>query len=197
MTHFVHESRTARIGALIVTACIATAGCGAASTGPSADAPASSRSAPGNSIVLPVTDNPISNNSSVQALKIDSVLVENNLDAATGKAASDHLEIALANTGSTELSHFEVFYTFSDQTSGVSESYYAKLSDGFTIPAGGKRVVHFDDSGSADHYPVNKYSLYYTSKAALDVHVMVSAAGAAVQQTTLKKDAGGAENPDE
>jgi len=42
---------------------------------------------------------------------------------------------------------------------------------------------------------VNKYSLFSTSKNALDVEVVVSTIGAAVQTTTLKKDAGRAENP--
>ncbi len=52
--------------------------------------------------VLPVTSNPINNPATAQGLKIDSVLVENNVDA-SGNAVDDHLEIALANTGSTEL----------------------------------------------------------------------------------------------
>ena len=44
---------------------------------------------------------------------------------------------------------------------------------------------------------MNKFSLYYTSKAALDVSVTVSATDAAVQTVTVKKDPGGAENPGE
>ena len=64
------------------------------------------------------------------------------------------------------------------------------------IPAGGSRVIHFDSTGTPDHFPVNKFSLYYTSINQLDVTVEVSATGAAVQTTTLQKDAGGAEVPD-
>ena len=152
-------------------------------------------SAPAGGPVLPVTDNPISNTSTVQALKIDSVLVENNVDS-TGKAASDHLEIALTNTGTTELTAFEVVYTFTDPTTNVTENYYAKLPANFAIPAGGQRTAHFDNTGTPDHFPVNEFSLYYNDTNALDVTVTVSATDTAAQTTTLQKDAGGAEAAD-
>ena len=151
--------------------------------------------APTGGPVLPVADNPISNTSTVQALKIDSVLVENNVDS-SGKAASDHLEIALTNTGTTELTAFEIFYTFTDPTTNVTENYYAKLPAEFTIPAGGQRIAHFDNSGAPDHFPVNEFSVYYTDTNALDVTVTVSATDTAIQTTTLQKDAGGAETAD-
>ncbi len=145
--------------------------------------------------MLPVADNPISNTSTVQSLKIDSVLVENNVDS-SGKTAGDHLEIALTNTGSTELTAFEVFYTFTDPTTNVTENYYAKLPADFTIPAGRHRTAHFDNTGQTDHFPVNEFSLYYTDTNALDVSVTVSATNAAIQTTTLQKDAGGPETAD-
>lgn len=145
--------------------------------------------------VLPVANNPITNTSTVQALTIDSVLVENNVDAA-GKATSDHLEIALANTGTAELTAFEVYYTFTDPTTNTSENYYAQLPASFTIPAGGKRIAHFDNTGAVDHFPVSEFSLYYTDTNAMDVTVTVSATDAAVQTTTIQKDAGGPETAD-
>lgn len=149
----------------------------------------------GNSPVLPVTDNPINNTSTVQALTIGSVLVENNVDAA-GQATADHLEIALTNTGTAELSGFEVFYTFTDPMTTTTESYYAKLPETFTIPAGGERAAHFDNTGAVDHFPVSDFSLYYTDTNALDVTVTVSASDTAVQTTTIQKDAGGPETAD-
>ena len=79
----------------------------------------------------------------------------------------------------------------------ISESYYTALPATFTIAPGATRVAHFDATGATDHFPVNKYSLFSTSKNALDVEVVVSTIGAAVQTTTLKKDAGRAENPSE
>jgi len=145
--------------------------------------------------VLPIVNNPINNTSTVQSLKIDSVLVENNVDS-SGKIVDDHLEIALTNTGTSELTAFEIFYTFTDPTTNVTENYYAKLSSSFTIPAGGKRTAHFDNTGQTDHFPVNKFSLYYIDKNALEVTVMVSASNSATQTTSLKKDAGGPEAAD-
>jgi hypothetical protein len=145
--------------------------------------------------VLPVKENPIKNAATAKALKVDSVHLEDNVDAA-GKAVNDHLEVALSNSGTTPLSGIEFYYTFTDPTTKVTESYYAKLPDDFTIPAGGKRVAHFDNTGKPDHFPVNKFSLYYSSKNALEGSVVVSATGAATQTAPLKKDAGGAEAAD-
>lgn len=187
---------TWRIAAVALSAGVALAACGGSSSNaPTTGAPSASTGS--DAQVLPVTDNPITNTSTVEALKIDSVLVENNVDPATGADAADHLEIALQNTGSTDLANVEVFTTFTDPTTNTSESYYARLPASFTIPAGGTRIAHFDDTGAVDHFPVNRYSLYATSTNALDVSVTVSAEGAAVQTATVQKDAGGAENPGE
>ena len=182
--------RAGALAALLVAVTATIAACGGTSAtttgGSTTTAPAQ---------VLPVTANPIQNTSTNQVLKIDSVLVENNVDAA-GNAADDHLEIALSNTGTTDLSGFEVYYTFTDQTTGATESYYFRLPDSFTIPAGGARTIHFDNTGALDHFPVNEFSLYYTSTNALDATVIVSATGAAPQTAAVQKDAGGVEAPD-
>lgn len=205
---FGHRYRKGRFVAVVMVGAIALAACGgtsAAAPAPTGTAAPSGATAPtgsavattgaSSSAVLPVASNPIVNTSPVQALKIDSVLVENNVDS-SGKIASDHLEIALSNTGTTELTGFEVFYTFADSTAGISESYYAQLPDTFTIPSGGQRIAHFDNTGAPDHFPVNDFSLYYTSSNALEVTVTVSAANAAQQTVTVKKDAGGTETAD-
>jgi hypothetical protein len=158
--------------------------------------PSESASAPAaGSPILPVDKNPIVNTSTVQALVVDSVLVENNVGP-DGNDTDDHLEVALSNSGPDELTGFEVFYTFSDPKTGDAESYYVKLPESFTIPAGEKRVAHFDNTGATDHFPVNDFSLYFTDTNALDVTVDVSAAGAAVASATVKKDAGGVEEAD-
>lgn len=146
--------------------------------------------------VLPVKENPIANTSGAPGLEITSVLVENNEDPKTGKGVSDHLEVALSNSGSARLSGFEVFSTFTDRKTKASESYYTKLPASFTIAPGAGRIAHFDDTGATDHFPVNSFSLYSTSRNALDVTVTVSAEGVAVQNTTVKKDKGGAEEND-
>lgn len=199
--------RASFAAAAIVILSVTLAACGGGSsakpTATSAVSPTSVTANPtatanqgaGSSQVLPVSANPITNTSTVRALTIKSVLVENNVDAA-GKDVSDHLEIALTNTGTTELGGFEIYYTFFDSTTNITENYYAKLPTSFTIPSGGSRIAHFDNTGETDHFPVNDFSLYYTSVNALDVTVTVSATDAAIQTTTVKKDAGGAEAAD-
>lgn len=146
--------------------------------------------------VLPVKANPIVNSSGAPGLEIDSVLVEDNEDPKTGKGVSDHLEVALSNSGSVQLSGFEVFSTFTDRKTKATESYYTTLPGSFTIAPGASRVAHFDDTGATDHFAINAFSLYSTSRNALDVTVTVSAEGVAVQNATVKKDKGGAEEND-
>lgn len=180
------------LGALLATVALVAAGCG----GGSSSTGAGSTTTKGTSQVLPVQANPIHNTSTTPGLQIDSVLVENNVDPATKKAAADHLEIQLANTGKLPLSGLEVYYEFTDATTGDHEGYYRKL-DALSIGPGATSTVHFDNTGAPGHYPDNAYSLYHTSKNALDVKVTVSAQGAAVQTKSQKKDAGGAENPGE
>ena len=145
--------------------------------------------------VLPVASNPIANTSTSKVMTITNLIVENNVDSA-GKAASDHLEFTIANSGTTPLAGIEVYYRFDDKTAGLSEGYYTKLPTTFEIPAGGKRTVHFDDTGASDHFPVNKFSLYATSKNALSVSVTIGATDAASASATVQKDAGGAEAAD-
>jgi hypothetical protein len=204
-----HLSKRVRAGLLAIALLAAGTTLAACSTSSSSTTPTTTAVAtvgatsdttvvktPGNNEpVLPVANNPINNSSTVQALSIDSVIVENNVDA-TGKAASDHLEIALSNTGTAELVAFEVYYTFTDPTTSVTENYYAQLPANFSIPAGGKRIAHFDKTGTVDHFPVNQFSLYYTDTNAMTVTVFVSAIGAATQTATIKKDAGGPETAD-
>ena len=146
--------------------------------------------------VLPTRTNPITNTSTVKALAIDKVLVEDNVAEGGGGDAPDHLEVTLRNTGSAALTAFEVFYTISDPKTKDTESYYVRLPDSFTIAAGARRVAHFDGTKGTDHFPVNKFSLYYTDRNALDVSVLVSAVDAAPATARVKKDAGGAEEAD-
>lgn len=188
---------TYALSALIAAITLVAAGCGGASksTGTSTGGAAATTTNSG-SQVLPVQTNPIKNASTAPGLKIASVLVENNVDPATKKAVADHLEIQLANTGRTALNGIEVYYEFTDVKTGDHEGYYAKLG-GLSITPGAKQSVQFDGTGAPGHYPDDPYSLYNTSKNALDVKVTVSADGVAVQTKSLKKDAGGAENPGE
>lgn len=192
-----HRYRTA-IAAIGIAGTLLLAACGGSSSTnakPAATAPEGTTAA-GTGAVLPVTSNPITNTATADGLHIDNVLVENNVDPTTGKDASDHLEIALSNTSTNTLGGIEIYYTFADPKTGVTENYYTALPADFTIPAGGTRTVHFDDTGATDHFPVNKFSLYYTDTNALDVTVTASAQGVKVQTATITKDEGGAEVAD-
>lgn len=189
--------RAPRLIAMAVAAGMALSACGGATaaTSPVPAAGDTTTTPPPAGPVLPVTMNPIVNTATAQDLRIDSVLVENNVDG-SGNPVDDHLEIAVTNTGATELGGFEVYTTFADPTAGTSESYYTALPDTFTIPAGGSRTIHFDNTGATDHFPVNEFGIYATSLNALDVTVEVSAHGAAPQTATVQKDAGGEETAD-
>ena len=200
MTKHSATRRTALAAAVVGSLAFAACGSGSNTTSsPSTPTPSVSTpvapSAGAEGPVLPVTSNPIDNPATDQLLAIDSVLVENNEDA-NGNTVDDHLEIALTNTGTTELGGFGAYYTFDDPTASVSESYYLALPASFTIAPGSSRVIHFDNTGAPDHFAVNDFSLYATSANALDVTVEVSAADAAVQTASVQKDAGGAETAD-
>ena len=183
----------AAIGAVAVAL---ASGCGgggssASSSGPAA-ATSSSSSSSASGQVLPVPKNPISNSSTAPGLTITKALVENNVSPETGKAVSDHLEIALQNTSAKPLDRIGVYFQITDPAKKLSEGYYTQL-DGFTIEPGKSRVAHFDQTGAKDHFPVNKYSLYYTDKNALVIDVMASSPTVKPATFVIKKDAGGAE----
>jgi hypothetical protein len=188
---------THTLSALLATVALVAAGCGGSSNSTGSSTTGTTMTNTGAaSPVLPVQTNPIQNTSTAPGLRIVSVLVENNVDPATKKATDDHLEIKLENTGPKALTGLEVYYELTDPSTGAHEGYYRKL-DGLAIAPGATQTVHFDSKSGPGHYPDNKYSLYNTSKNALQVKVTVSAAGVAVQTKNLKKDAGGAENPGE
>lgn len=191
-----HPARAAMAAGAVVTVLALATACGGGNTSSAGNTtPSSNGNATSGSPVLPVTSNPIKNTSTTEALTIDSVLVENNEDP-SGTAVDDHLEIAVTNSGSAELVAFEVYYTITDPKTSEAESYYTKLPGSFSVAPGASRVIHFDNTGEADHFPTNQYSLYYTDANALEVSVEVSATDSAPQTLTVAKDAGGAEEAD-
>lgn len=190
------ERLTLAAVALTAISLLAACGGGTSTTSNNTTTQSTSNAASSAGAVLPVDTNPITNTATADGLTIGSVLVENNVDPTSGKVASDHLEITLTNTGTTDLTGFEIYYTFADTKTSATENYYLQLPADFTIPAGGTRTAHFDDTGAPDHFPVNKFSLYYTDTNALDVTVTVSAKDVKARTTTITKDAGGAEVAD-
>jgi hypothetical protein len=179
----------ALVAALGLTAAV-TAGCGSSST-PASSGGAAATTQPAKRI-LPVTGNPISRSGTASGLGITKVLVENNVSPDTGKAVDDHLEVVLENTSDKPLDQLELYYKISDPAKKLSEGYYTKL-DGVTIPAGASRTVNFDNTGAKDHFPVNRFSLYYTDKNALVVDVTASSPDLKPATFTAKKDSAGAE----
>lgn len=176
---------------------IAVTGCGSSvsstTSGTSAAGkPAATTTATGSTDVLPVAKNPISNSATAAGLTITKALVENNISPTNGKTVDDHLEFVLKNTSAKPLDQIEVYYKITDPAKAASEGYHSVLT-GVSIKPGATQVVHFDNTGVAGHYPVNKYSLYYLDKNALVVDITASAKGVKPATFTIKKDAGGAE----
>lgn len=183
--------------AVLATTAAVAGGCGSSTTtttsgGSATNVPATGAPAAGGKTVLPVPKNPIASTATAPGLTIARALVENNVAPDTGKTTDDHLEVDLKNTSSKPLDQIEVYYTITDPAKKVSEGYYSRLG-GFTIKPGETRIAHFDTTGKPDHYPVNRYSLYYTDKNALTVDVTAAAAGVKQATFTVKKDSGGAE----
>ena len=92
-----------------------------------------------------LADNPITETGTKVGFTINSILVENNIDT-HGAGVPDHLELALANPGATDLANFEVYYTITDPTTQVKQGYYRTLP-GFILKAGETKSLHFDNTG--------------------------------------------------
>jgi hypothetical protein len=146
--------------------------------------------------VLPVSGgNPIVNASQVAGFIIKSAIAENNIDPISKKIVTDHLEVTLTNVSAKDISQFEVFYNIKDVVTNVSDSYFSKLS-GFVLKAGETKAFHFDNTGQPGHYPENNYSLYRTTKNAMQIDITVSAPLYKVETVSIKKDKGGTEKVD-
>jgi hypothetical protein len=123
------------------------------------------------------------------------VLVENNFDLMTNKAADDHLEISLKNSSAKEVSGVSVYFTIKDLVTLDEQSYILPLTD-FVLAAGETKAVHIDTTSDAGRFAANPNSLYYTSQNEMQVDVTVSADGFQAATGGIKKDAGGPEEND-
>ncbi len=139
--------------------------------------------------------NPVDMTGAVAPFAIKEALVENNYDNASKKDATDHLELLVSNSGSTDLTGFSIYYTMKDADSGKVEGTFRKL-DGFSVPAGGEARIHFDDGTMAKHFRANPNSIYITSQAAKTFSVVLKAEGFAPVTVDIAKDKGGAEAAD-
>lgn len=124
--------------------------------------------------------------------KITSVLVENNVNPATGKDAPDHLEIFLNSTSNSDITNMSLYYTITDLVTNDTQSYTVPLT-GFVLKSGETKSAHIDTATGVDHFRANPNSLYYKSQNEMRVDVSVSAPGHKTQTGTVMKDKGGAE----
>jgi hypothetical protein len=122
-------------------------------------------------------------------------LVENNIDAVAKKDAPDHLELNIKNLSDEELNSLVVYYAIKDEGTGKTEAYLAPLS-GVVIAVGKTANINFDDAKTKGHFRANPNSSYITSQNAKTFSIEVSAAGFAPVKLEIKKDKGGAEQPD-
>jgi Bacterial TSP3 repeat len=122
-------------------------------------------------------------------------IVENNIDTATKKDAPDHLELEIKNLSGEALNSLVVYYAIKDEGTGKTESYLKPLTD-LVIQKGETVSVNFDDAKTKGHFRANPNSSYITSQNAKTFEVEVSAAGYAPVKIEIKKDKGGAEQPD-
>ncbi len=111
-------------------------------------------------------------------------------------ATADHLEITMINTGKTDLSGFDIYYTITDKADQTQESYYQKLN-GLTLAAGETRTAHFDNQVTeAGHYYMNMNGLYGTSSNGLTFEIQLHASGCQPMNFTVEKAKGTAEVAD-
>lgn len=137
---------------------------------------------------------PIVAGGAAATFRIGELLVENNVDPVAHKDAPDHLEVQVINDGSTELTGFTLFYTFTDADSGATEAYV--VHPALSIPAGAEARIHVDDGTQAGHLRANPNSIYVTSVAGKHVTAELQVAGMAPVSATVEKDPGGAEVAD-
>lgn len=138
-----------------------------------------------------MAENPIQETSTTVGFSISGLQVENNVDA-DGADVADHLEFLVSNPGSNDLTNFEIYYTITDQTTGVVQGYYRTLP-GFTVKAGDTQRIHFDNTGQPGHFSVNPNSAFYTDVNGLTLEVTLYSPGFAPQTASVNKDPGGAE----
>ncbi len=145
-------------------------------------------------IVPGLYTNVIKNTSTVSGLKIESGLVENNIDK-DGKTVDDHLELVLKNNSSKDMNNFEAYYTVTDLVDSKKEGYY-KILTGLTLKAGEIKTIHFDSNVGENHFGVNKDGLYFTGKNKMRFDVQISTPNFMIATIQIAKDAGGAELKD-
>ncbi len=137
-------------------------------------------------------DNPIVESATAVGFKIDSMILENNVDSG-GADVNDHVELVVTNTGTADLGQgFDLYYTLTDTVTGDVQSFYLPLS-GFSIKAGETVHLNVDDGTTPGHFRMDPNSSFFTGQNALRVDATLHASSFAPQTTSAQKDAAGAE----
>ncbi|MDQ6739620.1 MAG: hypothetical protein M3021_04425 [Actinomycetota bacterium] len=180
---------------------LAVTGCSAANNTPAANTSAPSQAA-GTTASNDPQDiapgkypNKITNSSTTPGLDIVSAIVENNVAPGTNTPVSDHIELQIKNTGTTDMTGFQMFYTVTDTVTGATESYFKDLT-GYTLAKGATATLNFDNSTGPGHFGLNTNGIYYKSTNKLDFHIELSATNHKPATIDVSKAAGGAEKKD-
>ena len=128
-------------------------------------------------------------------LVIKEVLVENNVDPLTKKTASDHLEISIINTTSTNISDMTAYYQITDLSGTTIQSFIVPLT-GVILAPNTPKSIHIDIQEWENHFRADPNNLYYLSKNPLKVEVTLSAKWYKAATLGINKDAWWAELAD-
>lgn len=190
--------KTAATAALLTV--LAVTGCSAAATPPpntsaSAQAGASMAGNDPQDIAPGKYPNKITNTSTAPGLDIISAIVENNVAPGTNTPVSDHIELQIKNTSSTDMTGFQMFYTVTDTVTGATKSYFKDLT-GYTLAKGATATLNFDNGTGTGHFGLNTNGIYFKSTNKLDFHIELSATDHKPATIDVSKAAGGAEKKD-
>jgi len=129
-------------------------------------------------------------------LKINKILVENNVDPVTKKGTSDHLEIFATNTTNSPISDLTLYYKDIDNSGAVAPQTYIIHLTGLTLQPNKETSIHVDLSWKPGHFRANPNSMYYLDKNGQTFDVTLNAKWFNATTKTIKKDPGGAELAD-
>jgi len=121
-------------------------------------------------------------------LKINEILVENNVDPATWKDASDHLEIFVTNTTNNSISDLTLYYKSTDKKWESNEQSYIVPLTWLTLDSNKKTSISIDISGKPGHFRANPNSMYYLDKNAQKFEIILSAKWINAVKWSVDKD---------
>jgi len=129
-------------------------------------------------------------------LKINKILVENNVDPITKKGISDHLEVFVTNTSNSPIPNLTLYYKDIDNSGTVVPQSYIINLKWLILKPNKKTSIHVDLSWKPGHFRANPNSMYYLDKNGQTFEVTLNAKWFNAVTKTIKKDPGGPELAD-